>query len=99
MPAETKVAVAAVVVVLALLVWRHAAIAAAMLWPRTPRTPDKFGMPWGTETPTRGYTPYTGTVPLGEWGTKPWAYAYDVRPPSEVYPWLPPPYRTFEQVL
>ena len=26
-----------------------------------------------TEEPTRSYVPYTGTIPLGVWGTEPWA--------------------------
>lgn len=36
---------------------------------------DRFYTEHGQEEPTRSYTPYTGTVPLGYWGTLPWAEA------------------------
>ena len=35
---------------------------------------DKFYTVGGaTEFPTRSYTPYTGTIPAGPWGTRPFA--------------------------
>lgn len=63
------------------------------------RSGERFFTQYAQEEPTRPYTPYTGTVPFGEWGTKPWAYAYDMETPQEAYPYLPPPYRTFMDVL
>jgi hypothetical protein len=34
------------------------------------------------EEPTRSYTPYTGTIPYGPWGTLPWAEATAYPGPS-----------------
>lgn len=42
---------------------------------------DRFGTVFASEEPTRSYTPYTGTIPNGPWGVKPWAEAVDLAPP------------------
>ena len=60
---------------------------------------DKFFTLYAQEEPTRSYTPYTGTIPFGTWGTKPWAEAFDLETPQQAYPYLPPPYRTFADIL
>jgi hypothetical protein len=36
---------------------------------------EQFFTPHGSEEPTRSYTPYTGTLPFGPWGARPWAEA------------------------
>ncbi len=36
---------------------------------------DPFYTPHGQEEPTRSYVPYTGTVPFGHWGARPWSEA------------------------
>jgi hypothetical protein len=48
-------------------------LAAFAGWRARPRPLDSFYTPHGQEEPTRSDTPYTGTVPLGPWGTLPWA--------------------------
>lgn len=39
------------------------------------RRREPFFTEHGQEEPTRSYTPYTGTIPFGPWGTLPWAEA------------------------
>lgn len=55
---------------------------------RSRRAGERFFTPYATEEPTRPYLPYTGTVPFGDWdaaaGTKPWAAAVDLSPPTEL---------------
>jgi hypothetical protein len=41
---------------------------------------DGFFTRYSHEEPTRAYTPYTGTVPFGPWGTLPWAEMRPVPP-------------------
>lgn len=60
---------------------------------------DKFYTEYAQEEPTRSYTPYTGAVPYGYWGTTPWAYAFDLAPPSDIYNYLPDGYRDPTNVL
>ncbi len=38
-------------------------------------TSEKFYTSAALEEPTHSYTPYTGTIPYGPWGTRPWAEA------------------------
>lgn len=40
-----------------------------------PPTRDRFFTEYAREEPTRSYTPYTGTLPFGHWGDRPWAEA------------------------
>jgi hypothetical protein len=44
--------------------------------------PDRFFTLHGQEEPTRSYTPYTGTIPFGSWGTLPWAEAHPAGAPT-----------------
>lgn len=60
---------------------------------------EGFFTRYAEEEPTRSYTPYTGTIPYGPWGTKSWADAYDMELPQDAYFYLPPPYRPFMDVL
>jgi hypothetical protein len=41
------------------------------------RKKSGFYTPFAEEEPTRPYTPYTGTEPVGEWGARPWAEVFD----------------------
>ena len=36
---------------------------------------ERFFTAHGAEEPTRSHTPYTGTLPFGPWGSRPWAEA------------------------
>ena len=36
---------------------------------------NKFYTEYARENPTRSYTPYTGTIPVGPWGVQPWGEA------------------------
>jgi hypothetical protein len=47
----------------------------AARWCVGPRR-DRFFTLYAQEEPTRSYTPYTGTVPLGHWGDRPWAEVF-----------------------
>jgi hypothetical protein len=49
-------------------------VAFAALRPKSARR-DGFFTEHAREEPTRSYTPYTGTLPFGHWGDKPWAEA------------------------
>jgi hypothetical protein len=37
------------------------------------RSRETFYTRYSREEPTRSDTPYTGTIPYGPWGTKPWS--------------------------
>lgn len=65
---------ACLVLLVLLLVFALASARAPCARPLAGRT-DGFFAEHGQEEPTRAYVPYTGTVPLGHWGTRPWAEA------------------------
>ena len=90
----TTICVLGVVVVLVVIV-----IAVTVRSRRKTSASERFYTHYAEEEPTRSYTPYTGTIPYGPWGTKPWAYAYDTELPQDAYFYLPPPYRPFMDVL
>ncbi|MDE2100332.1 MAG: hypothetical protein KGL39_23980 [Patescibacteria group bacterium] len=60
---------------------------------------ERFFTEYAREEPVRSYTPYTGTIPYGPWGTNPWVEAHDLAPPSAVFGGLPPAYRDPTNVL
>lgn len=57
---------------------------------------DKFhNYTWfGEEEPTRPWTPYTGTVAYGTWGTAPWAVAAEMEPVQSSPAWQMASWRT-----
>jgi len=58
---------ACLAVLLVLLVWYFAS------WGGKPR--DGFYTKYSQEEPTRSYVPYSGTLPYGQWGARPWGAA------------------------
>ena len=56
--------VAIVVVLIAVVIY---------LVTRKAKSAEGFFTDFAQEEPTRSYTPYTGTIAYGTWGTKPWA--------------------------
>jgi hypothetical protein len=45
---------------------------------QTQATREGFYTEYADEEPTRSDVPYTGTIPYGYWGTKPWAEEFPV---------------------
>jgi hypothetical protein len=63
------------VICLACLVCLTGLVILAVALRQRRRGRDHFFTQYAQEEPTRSYTPYTGTVPVGPWGARPWGEA------------------------
>lgn len=57
----------------ALLVVSVILIIVATKWATKGSGRERFYTLYAREEPTRSYVPYTGEIPYGEWGARPWA--------------------------